>query len=369
MHPRRASIALAAVVCALAAPAATGAAAVKPPHTARLAPATTATRAQMIGQRLMVSMQGTQPDAGLLARIQAGQVGGVILFGSNIVDATQLSTLTQRLQRAAAKGGQPPLLIATDQEGGLVRRLSWAPPKRSAEEMGQLSTDTVKTIGQHTGAALKAVGINLDLAPVADIPRSASNFIGQQQRAFSTNRFVVSDDVSAFSHGLEAGGALPAIKHFPGLGRAGSVSTDDAVVTIDATTTQITRDLLPYRLAMRRSVRPVIMLSTAVYPAYSPKAAAWSTAIGTKLLRDKLGFKGVTITDSLASAAAVRHAGEALIAVRCARHGDDILLVTGSEAASQQVYDALLAKARSGAITAANLQTSYTRIMALKGRL
>ncbi|HYW29224.1 MAG TPA: glycoside hydrolase family 3 N-terminal domain-containing protein [Gaiellales bacterium] len=367
MHRRLISVALAAAALAVPGPVATGAA-VASPH-AGAAPAAAPTRAQLVGQRLMVSMQGTQPDAALLARVQAGQVGGIILFGSNIVDAAQLTTLTQRLQRAAAKGGQPPLLIATDQEGGLVRRLSWAPPRRSAAEMGQLSTDTVHTIGEHTGAALKAVGINFDLAPVADIPRSASNFIGQQQRAFSTNRFVVSDDVSAFAHGLEAGGALPAIKHFPGLGRAGSTSTDDAVVTIDATTTQLVRDVLPYRLAIRRLVRPVIMLSTAVYPAYSPKAAAWSTAIGTTLLRGTLGFKGVTITDSLASAAAVRHAGEALIAERCARHGDDILLVTGSEAATQQVYEALLAKARSGVITASNLQTSYDRILKLKGRL
>jgi beta-N-acetylhexosaminidase len=366
MHRRSTAVPLAAVACALIAPLATGAAATR--H-APSADAVTPTRAQMVGQRLMVSMQGTHPDAALLARIRAGQVGGIILFGSNIVDATQLSTLTHRLQRAAAAGGQPKLLIATDQEGGLVRRLGWAPPKRSAEEMGQLSTDAVRAIGQRAGAALAAGGVNLDLAPVADVPRSPSNFIGLQHRAFSTSRFVVSDDVSAFAHGLEAGGSLPAIKHFPGLGRAGSTSTDDAVVTIDATATQLNRDLLPYSIAMRRAVRPVIMLSTAVYPAYSSKAAAWSTAIGTKLLRGKLGFKGVTVTDSLASAAAVRHAGEALLAVRCARHGDDLLLVTGSETASQQVYEALLAKARSGAITSGNLQTSYARIMKLKARL
>jgi beta-N-acetylhexosaminidase len=317
----------------------------------------------------MVSMDGTQPDAALLARIRAGQVGGIILFGSNIVDATQLGTLTHRLQRAASRGGQPPLLIATDQEGGLVRRLGWAPPRRSAEEMGQLTSDAVRTIGQRTGSALAAAGVNFNLAPVADIPRSPSNFIGQQHRAFSTNRFVASDDVSAFSQGLEAGGSLPAIKHFPGLGRAGSTSTDDAVVSVDATTKELNRDLLPYRIAIRRRVHPVIMLSTAVYPAYSPRAAAWSTAIGTKLLRGALGFKGVTITDSLAAAAAVRHTSEAGVALRCALHGDDILLVTGSEAASQQVYQTLLAKARSGKISATNLQTSYARIMKLKGRL
>ena len=368
MHRRLTLAGLVTLTLALGPSAGSGAAAVKPARTLHAA-AAAPTRAQMVGQRLIVSMEGTRPDAALLARIRAGQVGGIILFGSNIVDSTQLTALTQRLQRAATRGGQPPLLIATDQEGGLVRRLGWAPPRRSAEEMGQLSTDAVRTIGEHTGAALAASGVNFDLAPVADIPRSASNFIGQQHRAFSTNRFTVSDDVSAFSHGLEGGGALPAVKHFPGLGRAGSTSTDDAVVTIDATQKQLNRDLLPYRIAMRRAVRPVIMLSTAVYPAYSPKGAAWSTAIASKLLRGTLGFKGVTITDSLASAAAVRHAGESLLAVRCARHGDDLLLVTGSEAATQQVYEALLAKARSGAISATNLQTSYARIMTLKSRL
>jgi beta-N-acetylhexosaminidase len=338
-------------------------------HGTQAADAATPTRAQMVGQRLMVSMSGRRPDAALLARIRAGQVGGIILFGANIVDQTQLTKLTHRLQAAAAAGGRPPLLIATDQEGGLVRRLGWAPPARSAEEMGALSPDSVRHIGRHTGQALAAAGINFDLAPVADIPRSSTNFIGLQHRAFSTNRYVVADDVSAFAKGLERAGVLPAVKHFPGLGRAGATSTDDALVRIDATTAQITSGLLPYRVAIDRSVHPVIMLSTAVYPAFAPKAAAWSTAIGTKLLRNTLGFKGVTITDSLTSAAAVRGTTPGVLAVRCAVHGDDVLLVTGSESATQQAYQAVLAAARSGQIPMSNLKTSYARIMNLNSRL
>ena len=107
------------------------------------------------------------------------------------------------------------------------------------------------------------------------------------------------------------------------------------MVTINATTTQIGRDLLPYRVALRRSLRPVIMLSTAIYPAYSPKAAAWSTAIAHTLLRTRLGFGGVTITDSLSSAAAVRGTTPGRLALRSARVGVDLLLVTGSGATSQ----------------------------------
>src|SRR5207302_6853438 len=83
------------------------------------------TLAQLVGQRMLVAIHGTTADSTILARIRAGQVGGVILFSSNISDATQLAHLTAQLQAAAKAGGRPRLLIATDQEGGLVRRLPW----------------------------------------------------------------------------------------------------------------------------------------------------------------------------------------------------------------------------------------------------
>jgi beta-N-acetylhexosaminidase len=335
-----------------------------------LLPATTSpTLAQLVGQRMLVSFHGTTPDSVLLARIKAGQVGGVILFGSNITSATQLAHLTAKLQAAASAGGRPPLLIATDQEGGLVRRLFWAPPVASAEQLGTTSTANVQNVGRNTGLALAAAGVNLDLAPVADIPRTPSNFIQAQHRAFATNRYTVGNDATAFALGLEQGGALPALKHFPGLGRAGAVSTDDGLVEITATTSQISYDLLPYTVALNRSVRPVIMLSTAVYPAYSHKAAAWSHAIAVTLLRGDLAFHGVTVTDSLTSAAIVRGTTPMVLAVRSATVGVDLLLVTGSEATSQAAFNAVLDQARSGAIPLTSLKASYSRILTLKKRI
>jgi beta-N-acetylhexosaminidase len=323
----------------------------------------------LVGQRMIVAMQGTTPDAGLLTRIRLGRVGGVILFGSNITSASQVTALTAKLQAAARAGGRAPLLIATDQEGGLVRRLPWAPPALSAQQLGELSVSKVQGAGGRTGAALRGVGINLDLAPVADIPRSPANFIAAQHRAFSTNRYQVANDVTAFSRGLEGHGVLPALKHFPGLGRAGAVSTDDAVVRILAARSQIAWDLFPYRIAISRSVRPVIMLSTAVYPAYATNAAAFSTAIGQTLLRDNLGFGGVTITDSLSAAAHVRGTTSSAVTLRAAAAGDDLLLLTGSEADSGAAYSALVRAARAGTIPLTDLQTSYARILKLKGRI
>ena len=335
------------------------------PTTARAAPPTLA---PLVGQRLVVAMKGTHPNTALLARIRAGQVGGVILFSGNIVSKAQVARLTARLQAAAHAGGHPPLLIATDQEGGIVRRIPWAPPKRSAAQLGALPTSFSDAAGRRAGAALHAVGINLDLAPVADVPTGRADFIEAQGRAFSTSRFTVATDAAAFAAGLEAGGALPGMKHFPGLGLA-TVSTDQAVVRITASRARLMRGLLPYQVAFRRTLGPVVMLSTAIYPALGSHAAAWSRSVIHGLLRSRLGFAGTTITDSLDAAAAARGLTDPVLALRSARAGADLLLITGSQAASRGVFDALLAAAKAGTLPRSHLTAPYNRILGLKGRL
>src|SRR3954447_4900038 len=143
------------------------------------------TLAQLIGQKLIVRMTGTTPSAGLLARARAGEIGGVILFGSNVVSAQQVASLTAQLQATAAAGGQPPLLIATDQEGGAIKRITWAPPTLSPLQMGSMgSTTTARQQGVATGQALLALGINCDLAPVADVPKSTASFMYQEGRTW-----------------------------------------------------------------------------------------------------------------------------------------------------------------------------------------
>ncbi len=313
-------------------------------------------------------MKGTRVNAPLLARIRAGQIGGVILFSGNVVSPAQVSRLTAALQAAAHAGGQPPLIITTDQEGGLVRRIPWAPPKRSAAQLGALPASVSGTAGANAGAALHAIGINLDLAPVADVPAGPADFIAQQGRAFSTSRFTVATDAAAFAKGLEQGGTLPTLKHFPGLGLA-TVSTDEAVVRIGASRAKLVRALLPYQVAFRQTLGPVVMLSTAIYPALDSQAAAWSRPIIHGLLRGTLGFTGVTITDSLDTAAAARGLTDPVLALRSAEAGADLLLVTGSQATSKGVYDRLLAAARAGTLPRSRLTASYNRILTLKGRL
>lgn len=328
--------------------------------------AATPTIAQLVGQRLVVRMDGTTPSAALLVRIQRGQVGGVILFSDDITSATQLRALTAELHGAAANAGQPRLLVMVDQEGGDVRRIPWAPPALSARAMGvDGRTSTASTQGRLTGAALHDLGVDVDLAPVADVPSSTSSFLYLQRRTFSSDPATTSRLANAFALGLGAGGTVATMKHFPGLGRA-IRNTDDAVVRIKAGASALQRDLVPYRAAIANRV-PLIMVSNATYTAWDThNGAGWSRAITYELLRHQLGYRGASITDSLTGTAKARGVSEAYLAVKAAIAGTDLILVTSPEAASAKVYDALLAKAQANAIPGSRLRASYARILALK---
>jgi beta-N-acetylhexosaminidase len=328
------------------------------------APAPTLT--QLIGQKLVVAMTGTTPSAALLGRIRRGEVGGVMLFGRNIVNATQVRALTKQLHAAAIAGGQPRLLVAVDQEGGSIKRIPWAPPTLSPGQIDATGSTTVaRDQGIATARALKDLGIDLDLAPVADVPASTASFLYRQGRTWSFSAARTEYLSYAFEHGLRMGGVLPAMKHFPGLGYA-TANTDTTMVTIRQSASALAPGLLPYRLAIANSI-PIIMLSNSTYTAWDrSRAAGWSSAINTTLLRTTLGFRGVTMTDSLDGTAAARGYTTAHLALRAAQAGTDILLVTGSEAESAGVFSQLVAAAKAGQIPLGGLKASWTRISAMK---
>jgi beta-N-acetylhexosaminidase len=324
---------------------------------------------QLVGQKLVVRMDGTTPSADLLGRIRRGEVGGVILFGSNITTSTALVALTGKLRAAAAAGGRPRLLIGVDQEGGSIKRIPWAPPTLSPPQMGRLgSTSTAHYQGAITGSALHGLGINVDYAPVADVPASTASFMYQQGRTWAFGASLTAALSDAFASGLESRAVLPTMKHFPGIGFA-TRNTDAYVVTIGASKAALDPGLRPYRTAIGHHI-PLIMLSNATYTAYdSINAAGWSHAIGTTLLRTALGFTGVTITDSLNGTAHARGISTTSLAIRAARAGTDMILVSGSEASTKALYATLLSYATVGSISKATLLASYNRILALKAGL
>ncbi len=325
--------------------------------------------ARLIGQKLVVRMDGPLPGASLLARIRAGEVGGVIVFGANVTTPAALVALLATLRDAAAGGGQPTLLVAVDQEGGPVKRIPWAPPTLSAPAMGRAGSASIaRDQGARTGRALRSLGINVDFAPVADVPASTRSFMYRAGRTFSFRARQVSILANAFAAGLRSGGVIPALKHFPGLGYAVR-DTDGHVVTIRRSASTLDPGLRPYRAAIARD-SPLIMLSNATYPAWDAlNAAGWSRAISIRLLRHDLGFTGATITDSLSGIARARGVPVASLATLAAAAGTDLLLLTGDEASTAAVYRKLLRDAAAGRIPVARLRASYRRILALKASL
>jgi beta-N-acetylhexosaminidase len=318
---------------------------------------------ELVGQRLVVAMHGTSPSPGLLARIGNGEVGGIILFGGNIESRSHLARSVAALQRAAAKAGRPPLLIATDQEGGEIRRLPWAGPSRSTTELGGLGRVRIQAAALAAGRQLRAVGVNVDLAPVADVP-AAGSFMALEQRTFAQSAVDVAVAATAFARGLAAARVAAAVKHFPGIGRA-TRNTDRAAVSLPASAVALGRtDLLPFRRAIAAGT-PMVMISNATYPALDAKPAPWSPAIQA-LLRNEFGFAGVTITDALDGAAATRGRTVAAVTSLAAQAGIDLLLLTGSEASSSAVYERVVLAAEQGKIPVAALRASYARILTLK---
>jgi beta-N-acetylhexosaminidase len=324
---------------------------------------------QLIGQKLVVTMSGLTPHATLLDRIRHGEVGGIALLGSNVSSPTQLRALTAKLQQAARDGGQPPLLIAIDQEGGEVKRISWAPPTQTVPQMGANGSVTnAWTQGRKTGKALLRLGINTDLAPVADVPVSTSSFMYQQGRVFGFDADETANLADAFARGLVAAGDNATMKHFPGIGLA-IQNTDDYADTITASYSGLEPGLRPYRKAISHHV-PLIMLSNATYTAWdSDNAAGWSPYIIRTLLRQTLGFQGVSITDSLTGTAHSRGVTLKSLASKSCKAGADMILASSSEHASAGMFRTLLKKAQNGAFDHDLLLASYNRIMALKARL
>ncbi len=309
----------------------------------------------------MTGVDGRVASRALLTRIRAGQVGGVILFARNIGSTSELSGLIGALQAAAAAGGNPPLLIAVDQEGGAVKRLPAGPPDRSPAAMGRNgSVVEAEAQGRATAAYLKQRGIHLDLAPVLDTPTSPSSFLGS--RAFSGSPSLNAALGTAFLRGVQRGGVAATAKHFPGLGTARR-STDTNHVYLTTPKRVLERRLVPFVRAIDAGVK-VVMVSNAGYRSYDSSGvpAVISRPIVTGLLRDRLGFRGVVISDAMDAPGPSGREGAAVSALAA---GVNVLLYT-SEHSSATGYAEALAAAKSGALPLSELRRSVARITTLK---
>jgi len=290
---------------------------------------------QLAGQRVIFSYSGPTPPDSLLQDIRAGRAAGVVLFRQNISSPAQLAAVIGQLRQAQQESPiRLPLLLMTDQEGGLVRRLPGA-PELSERRIGQAADPAATAAQAGTGAGqnLTSLGLNVNLAPVLDVYDTPDNFIDHAQRSYSQDPAVAADAGSAFITAQQQAGVAATAKHFPGLGSAPSgQSTDETPVTLPvALETLRTVDEAPYPAAIAAGVK-LVMLSWAVYPALDPDhPAGLSPAVVGGELRGRLGYHGVTITDGL-EAHALRGVGTTgRRALAAALAGMDLLLCSGKE--------------------------------------
>jgi beta-N-acetylhexosaminidase len=289
-----------------------------------------------------------------------GRAAGAILFRDNLIDSAQTKVLTAQLKR----GATGPPLICVDQEGGEIRILPWAAPERS--QVQQAAAGTVRADAEAAARDLRAHGINVSLAPVADVASVPGAALAG--RAFSTDFAAAGEAIAEAVGGWRAGGVAATVKHFPGLGGA-TVNTDDGPATIERSAAQLReQDLLPFRSAVEAGA-PLVMAGHAVYPAVDPeRIASQSQPVIEGLLREELGFQGVVITDSTEAAAVQAVTLPAEAAVRNVRAGVDIVLTTG-RGSYIQVYRALMAEARRDPAFRERVRESAARVVALQRSL
>ena len=311
---------------------------------------------QQVGQLIVSSFPDPAPPDYIRRRLRARETAGVILFGFNAGSEAEWRRLTRAVQRHA--GGDA--LVMVDQEGGEIRTVSWAGPVAGQPAQGDAAG--VRRTASATARELGRAGVNVNLAPVADVPGGAAPVMGF--RAFDGDARGIAERTRASIEGMRAGGVAATAKHFPGLGRA-QVNTDDASATL---TGPLEDDLAPFRSAVAADV-PLVMLSHALYPELDTnRIASQSTEIVTGLLREDLGFDGVVVTDSIEAQAVLDRGGVASAAERSLKAGADLILTTGS-ASWNLIHPWLLREAQASPDFRKRVRESAARVLALKEAL
>jgi beta-N-acetylhexosaminidase len=310
----------------------------------------------------------------LLQQISAGEAAGVIFFGENISSESQIASVVAQLRKAQAQSPVPaPLLLMTDQEGGLVRRLP-GEPTLSEKQIGASSNPASAAAQAGTGAGhnLAGVGMNVNLAPVLDVFYAAGNFIDQYQRSYSSNAATVTTCGQAFITAQQATGVAATAKHFPGLGAASKSQNTDTgpVQLLVSLSTLRAKDEAPYPAAIAAGVK-LIMVSWAIYPALDPgRPAGLSSAVVRTELRTRLGYQGVTITDALEAGALGAFGSTRSRATSAARAGMDLILCSARDVRQGQAAVTGLANALdNGSLSARQFTTAVDRVTALRNSL
>ncbi len=334
-----------------------------------------------IGQMLMAGVQDEELGDDERQVIADLHVGNVILMGRNFDSPDQVLSLTQDLQRLAVASNGAGLLIATDQEGGLVQRAnSYAgfTLMPDAETVGLARCPAVlRDYGRMSGAELAAVGVNMAMAPVLDVNDNPTNpVIGALNRSFGTTPEEVEEATLAYIAGLHDAGVMATGKHFPGHGATTSDSHNSLPFVEKSRAELDAVDIAPFQAAVDQGI-DAIMPAHVVYPALDPAGlpATVSAPIQTGLLRQELGFTGIIVTDDMGMAGITELYPPEESGVRAVMAGADIVLcvrMTTTGACAPEMLEplraGLLAAVADGRIPVERIDASVRRILAVKAR-
>jgi beta-N-acetylhexosaminidase len=324
-----------------------------------------------VGQMIAASFYGTEITAGLRHLILDQKVGTVLIFRGNFNGSEGLSHLSAELQDLGRQAGLPaPLLIAVDEEGGRVMRITdGVAPLPDALSLGQDGAAQVRQATAATAAGLRSLGIRLNLAPVADLRTNPGDqVIGD--RSFGSDPARVGALVAAAVNGLHDSRVAATLKHFPGLG--GAAGDPHAAIPTDpeARSQWETSQALSFKAGIDAGADAV--MTTAVFvPGLdsSGQPALFSKAVVTGLLRQRLGFDGVIVADSLSMGGIGARYGLADATLAAVRAGNDLLLLAeGDTALEEQAIAALRQAVVAGDIPLAQVQESAARVVSLRLR-
>ncbi|MFE2428864.1 glycoside hydrolase family 3 N-terminal domain-containing protein [Streptomyces sp. NPDC059373] len=292
---------------------------------------------QVVGQLFMGAARVPTTTDADMAVLRRYQVGSVILLGRSQVGVWRTRGLTDRLQglRQTDRAGVVGLLVSADQEGGQVQALKGPGFSAIPEALtqGRWTASELQTHAAQWAAELHAAGVNLNLAPIADVvpPEigTGNGPIGQYGRQFGYSADVVARQNAAYVKGFGKAGVLTTLKHFPGLGRV-SGNTDTTAKVTDTTLTRYDRDVRAFGSGIAAGAG-FVMVSSATYTRIDPdRRAVFSPTVLNAMLRNDLGFKGVIVSDDLGDAVAVRSVPPAQRALRFIGAGGDLVLTANT---------------------------------------
>ena len=319
----------------------------------------------------MVAVPSAGVGSAAAKAINDSRAGAVILLGNSTAGKSRILVVTKQARKAARTPKGIKVLLAADQEGGLVQRLQGQGFDRipSAQQQAKESPAALKRDATRWGKQLKRAGIDANLAPVADVvPKNMQTVnqpIGQLHRGYGSNPTKVADHVVAFVEGMDAAGIATSVKHFPGLGRVRG-NTDFVARVVDDVTTRHDKDLKPFAAGVDAGT-DMVMVSSAYYAKIDAKRrAAFSPTVIKGMIRGDLGFDGVVISDDLA-AAAMRDLAPGTRLLRFLKAGGDLAIV-GDPSLAASMADAVVAAAKKDDALAAAIQAATARVLQLKDR-